>query len=104
MTETPGEIVTIDLSRLERIAGRVSFHERRVMRGRQLHPGSLRPMREVLSRRVADCSVRRVATLSRAIFSDEDALIEYQATRLGQAIWQPLSPGDPLLGQLCGRS
>ncbi len=39
---------------------------------------SQRPILEILDRRMVDCWGRRVATLSRAVFSDHDALIHYQ--------------------------
>ena len=104
MRETPAEVVAIDLSSLERSAGQVRFRERRVVRDGRIHPNSLRPVREVLSRGVVDCRARRIATLSRAVFSDEDALIDHQATRLQQAVWQLLPREDSLFRQLCGRS
>ena len=104
MAETPRETVSIDFDSLQRNAGRVSFRERRVMLGVQTDPNSLRPMREVLSRRVIDCRARRIATLSRAVFSDDDAMIDHQATRLNQAVWQPVPAEDRVFKQMCGRS
>jgi hypothetical protein len=102
--ETPAEVVAIDLASFQRSAALVSFRVRHTLRGGQIDPGSLRPVREVLARRVADCAARRIATLSRAVFSDGDALIDHQATRLRQAVWQPLAPDDVLFRQVCGRS
>ena len=104
VAETPRETVSIDFDSLQRNAGRVSFRERRVMLGVQTDPNSLRPMREVLSRRVIDCRARRIATLSRAVFSDDDAMIDHQATRLNQAVWQPVPAEDRVFKQKCGRS
>lgn len=104
VAETPREAVSIDFDSLQRNAGRVSFRERRVMLGMQTDPNSLRPMREVLSRRVIDCRARRIATLSRAVFSDDDAMIDHQATRLNQAVWQPVPAEDRVFKQMCGRS
>ena len=104
VAETPRETVSIDFDSLQRNAGRVSFRERRVMFGVQTDPNSLRPMREVLSRRVVDCRARRIATLSRAVFSDDDAMIDHQATRLNQAVWQPVPAEDRVFKQMCGRS
>lgn len=104
MAETPRETVSIDFDSLQRNAGRVSFRERRAMLGVQTDPNSLRPMREVLSRRVIDCRARRIATLSRAVFSDDDAMIDHQATRLNQAVWQPVPAEDRVFKQVCGRS
>jgi hypothetical protein len=102
--ETPVEVVAIDLSSFQRSDVLVSFRMRHTLRGGQIDPYSQRPVREVLARRVADCGSHRIATLSRAVFSDSDALIDHQATRLHQAVWQPLAPEDPLFRQVCGRS
>jgi hypothetical protein len=104
VAETPRETVSIDFASLQRNAGRVSFREQRVMLGVQTDPNSLRPMREVLSRRVIDCRARRIATLSRAVFSDDDAMIDHQATHLNQAVWQPIPAEDRVFKQVCGRS
>jgi Txe/YoeB family toxin of Txe-Axe toxin-antitoxin module len=104
VAETLHETVSIDFDSLQRNAGRVSFRERRVMLGVQTDPNSLRSMREVLSRRVIDCRARRIATLSRAVFSDDDAMIDHQATRLNQAVWQPIPAEDRVFKQMCGRS
>ena len=104
VAETPGEAVSIDFASLQRKGERVSFRERRVMRGTQTDPNSLRPMREVLSKRMIDCRTRRITTLSRAVFSDDDAMIDHQATRLHQAVWQPVAIEDPVFKPLCGRS
>lgn len=102
--ESPTEIVSIDLSRLERNAARVSFRERHVMQGRQVDPASLRPIREVLVKRMIDCRSRRIATISRAVFSDDDALIDHQAVHLRQAEWKPIAREDPVFRLVCGRS
>lgn len=102
--DTPTEVVAIDLSSLERSADRVSFRERRTLRGGQTDPHSLRPLGEVLSKRVVDCRARRIATLSRAVFSNDDALIDHQVARLQHANWEAIPMGDPLLILLCGGS
>jgi Txe/YoeB family toxin of Txe-Axe toxin-antitoxin module len=104
VAETPREMVSIDFASLRRNGGQVSFRERRVMRDVQTDPNSLRPMREVLFKRVVDCRARRIATLSRAVFSDDDAMIDHQATRLNQAVWQPVPAEDRVFRQVCGRS
>lgn len=102
--ETPAEVVAIDRSSLQRTGDRVSFRERRSLRGGQVDAYSQRPLREVLARRVIDCRSRHVATLSHAAFSDGDALIEHQAVRLRDAAWQPLRQDDPVFKQVCGGS
>lgn len=104
VSDTPNEVVSIDLASLQREAGRVVFREQRRVWGMQLHPGSQRLVRAILSRRVFDCERGRMATLSRAVFSDNDALIEHQATRPQQATWQPLSRDEPAFRLVCGRS
>lgn len=104
VAESSSESVLVDFGSLQRNAGQVSFRERRIVRDGRAHPGSLRPVREVLAKRLADCRGRRIATLSRAVFSDNDALIDHQATRLHQAVWQPVPPADPVFEQVCGSS
>lgn len=103
MAESPAEVISIELSSLERAAGRVSFRVRHVLRGGQFDANSLRPMREILAKRMVDCRSRRVATLSRAVFSDNDAMIHYQAIRPAQAEWQAMPKDDPLFRLVCGR-
>ena len=102
--ETPAEVVAIDRSSLQRNSDRVSFRERRSLRGGQIDAYSQRPLREVLARRVIDCRSRRIATLSHAVFSDGDALIEHRAVRLRDAVWQPIRQEDPVFKQVCGGS
>lgn len=102
--ETPAEVVAIDRSSLQRNSDRVSFRERRSLRGGQVDAYSQRPLREVLARRVIDCRSRRIATLSHAVFSDGDALIEHRAVRLRDATWQPIRQEDPVFKQVCGGS
>lgn len=104
VAESGSESVLIDFGSLQRSAGQVSFRERRIVRDGQAHSGSLRPVRDVLAKRLADCRGRRIATLSRAVFSDNDALIDHQATRPHQAVWQPVPSADPLFEQVCGSS
>ena len=102
--ESPTEIVSIDLSSLERNAARVIFRERHAMQDRQIDPASLRPIREVLIRRMIDCRSRRIATLSRAVFSDDDALIDHHAVQVRQAEWKAVAKDDPIFKLVCGRS
>jgi hypothetical protein len=103
-TESPEEIVSIDLSRLERDVARISFRERHVVRGRQIDSASLRPIREVLLKRMIDCRSRRIATLSRAAFSDDDALIDHRAVHPRQAEWKAIAREDPVFRLVCGSS
>ena len=104
MIDNANEEVSIDLASLRRDAGRVVFREQRRVRAVQLHPGSRRRVRAILSRRVFDCERGRMATLSRALFSDNDALIEHQAVRPQQAAWQALPRDEPAFRLVCRRS
>ena len=104
MIDNANEEVSIDLASLRRDAGRVVFREQRRVRAVQLHPGSRRRVRAILSRRVFDCERGRMATLSRALFSDDDALIEHQAVHPQQAAWQALPRDEPAFRLVCGRS
>lgn len=101
LDESADGVRMIDLARVERQGDTVHFHERLVLPAGQVDPASLRPRREVLERRVLACRTGRVATLSRAVFSDQDALIEHRATRLQQAVWQRLPADDVRLSLLC---
>lgn len=102
MSETPAETISIELSSLERGADRVSFRVRHALRDGRVDSSSKRPIREILVKRMVDCSGQRVTTLSRAVFSDHDAMIHYQAVRPAQAEWQPMPKEDPLFKLVCG--
>ena len=102
--ETPAEIISVDVSNIRTDAGRVWFREKRVARTQQLDPNSLRRIREIQQRRIADCSKRLIATVSRAVFADDDALINYQARRPQQAEWTPALPDQAEFDRVCGRS
>jgi len=102
MAESPSEITSIELSSIARKAHRVSFRVRHALRDGQVDLNTQRPMREILAKRMVDCRSRRVATLSRAVFSDNDALIHYQAVRPVQAEWTAMTADDPLFKLVCG--
>lgn len=101
VSETPAEAVSIERSSLQRSAGRVSFRERHVFRDRNIDPDSLRPVREVLDRRMVDCPGRRSATLSHAVFSDADVLIDYRAVHPRHAEWRVMAADDPVFKLVC---
>lgn len=106
LDESPEGVSLIDPSRVESRSGTLHFHERLMLHAGQIDPASLRPMREVLERRVLDCRTRRVATVSRAVFSDQDALIEHRAAPYAQlkaSDWRVLSADDPRVRLLCRR-
>jgi hypothetical protein len=102
--DTPAEVVAIDLSSFQAGPAHVSFRERRTLRGGQIDPGSLRPIREVLIKQMLDCRGRRTAMVSRAVFSDDDAMISYQAVQPRLAQWQSIAKDDPVYRLVCGHS
>lgn len=103
IAEQPEAAISIDTDNVQPMAGKLGFHERHALRAGQTDPGSLRPIREILEKRLIDCRARRVATLSRAVFSTDDALVDHWAVKPQQAQWQPLPRDDPRLSLLCRR-
>ena len=77
--DTPAEIISTKRAYLQHSATRVSFRERHVFRVCQSDPGSLRPVREILVKHMADCPGRCIAALLRAVFPDGDPMISYRA-------------------------
>lgn len=102
--ETPEERVAVGFSGKQAGSSRVSFHEWHTLRAGQTDPGSLRPIREVLISQLMDCRGRRTALLSRAVFSDDDAMISYQASLPRLAKWQPIAEDDPVYRLVCRHS
>jgi hypothetical protein len=102
--ETSEERVEIDLSSLETARGHVSFRERHTLLAGQVDPDSLRPIREVLIRQILDCRGRRIAQLSRAVFSSDDAMISHQTVQPRLTQWQPIAQDDPVYALVCGHS
>ncbi len=100
--QTPAEIVSVDADSLRREGRHIWFREKRVELIRQLDPGSLRPIRELQARRIADCDQRTLATVSLSVFSDHDALIDYQALRPQQARWEPALLAREVFERVCG--
>ena len=49
-----------------------------------------------------DCQTRRIATLPRAVFSDDDALIDHLAAHPRHAEWQPIEKDEPVFRLVCG--
>lgn len=102
MAESPSETTSIELSSIARMANRVSFRVRHALRDGQVDLNTQRPMREILAKRMVDCRGRRVATLSHSVFSDNDALIHYQAVHPAKAEWTAMTADDSLFKLLCG--
>ncbi|MCA1978564.1 MAG: hypothetical protein LDL19_04940 [Thiobacillus sp.] len=103
IADLPEAVVSIDTGSVQPMVDKQGFHERHAMRAGQTDPASLRPVREILEKRLIDCRARRVATLSRAVFSTDDALIDHWAVKPREAKWQPLARDDPRLSLLCRR-
>ena len=103
VADTPETLTAIDTGGLERTADRVRFRERQSVRAARVDASTLRPIREVLEKRLIDCRAARIATLSRAVFSDDDAMIDYSAIRPDHAAWQPVLRNDPRFRLLCGQ-
>lgn len=98
------ELVAVDIATLRREAGQVWFREKRVVRRERLAAGSLRPIRELQLKRVADCAAGRLATLSVSVFSDGDALIDYQAWHPRQAQWNAAGTEREIFEAVCAHS
>ncbi len=81
------------------------FRERHRFSAGETDPDSLRRITEIQVRRQADCRKRRLAVLSRAAFSDQDALVRYEAFHLEKVKW--LSPATEwemrVYETVCGR-
>lgn len=79
--------VAVDVASLRREKQTVSFRERHALAVSKVDPESLRRIVEVQYRRLADCRKKRLAVLSQAMFSDQDALVHYEASRPGRLNW-----------------
>lgn len=79
--------IAIDTGSFSREKQRVIFRERHVLKIPQTDPASLRRISELQYRKIADCSGRQVAVLSRAAFSENSALIRYEAVQASKARW-----------------
>ena len=80
-------VVSVDAASFARQKQRVVFRERHVLLPPQTDPESLRKIVEVQYRRVVDCADRRLAVLSRSAFSENNALVHYEAVQVGKANW-----------------
>lgn len=99
-----GLAVSIDAGNLNRMGQAVMFRERRVFHPAQIEPTSLRKISEIQYRKLADCSSRQLAVLSQAAFSENSALVGYEAIRTDKARWQPpgTEPDFRALIKVCG--
>lgn len=76
--------VAVDTAGLEQRKKHISFRERHTLKQAQTDPNSLRNIVEIQMRRQVDCARHKLATLSRAMFSDKDALVHYESVKLEQ--------------------
>jgi hypothetical protein len=65
----------------------VAFRERHVLAVAEVDPESLRRIVEIQYRRLADCRKKRLAVLSQAMFSEQDALVHYEAAKPEKLNW-----------------
>jgi hypothetical protein len=79
--------VAIDSASIRREKQTVTFRERHVLATAEIDPESLRRIVEIQYRRLVDCRKKRLAVLSRAMFSDQDALVHYESSRPGRLNW-----------------
>lgn len=97
--------VFVDVASFARQGSNVRFRERELMHVAYLDAGSLRRITEVQYRRLANCASRRLALLSRAVFSQNSALVGYEAIRPDKAVWfEPVTQRDAaVLLMVCGQ-
>ncbi len=96
--------VAIDSANIRRENQVAIFRERQVLIKPELDQSSLRHVREIQYRRQAHCGQKTLSELSRAVFSDEGALIHYQARNPAQAKGEAAQSGREvkLIEAVCG--
>ena len=97
--------VDVDTGSLRSDKNMALFRERHRLAAGEIDPESLRHIVEIQIRRQADCRKRRLAVLSRAAFSDQDALVRYEAFRIEKLKWQsPAAEWEMRIYEtVCGR-
>lgn len=96
--------VAIDSASIRREKKIAVFRERHILRNQEVDMASLRRIQEIQYRRQADCSRRSLSELSRAVFSEQGALMQYEANHPSQVKWEaPRSGRDiKLIEAVCG--
>lgn len=79
--------VAVDAASIRREKQTVSFRERHALTVAEVDPESLRRIVEIQYRRIVDCRKKRLAELSKAMFSEQDALVHYEAARPEKLNW-----------------
>jgi hypothetical protein len=99
--------IEIDDQSIARNGTLISWRERQVMYQPVIDENSLRKIREVQWRKLADCQTRQLKVLSHAVFSVDSALVGYDSVRPNQAIGTPFSKLAPserkTVEALCGQ-
>jgi hypothetical protein len=95
---------SIDTANISRQAQMVIFREREILHKPELDPATMRKIQETQYRLQVNCTSRRLRELSRAVFSEQGALMHYEATSPAKAHWEaPQSEKDlKLLEAVCG--
>jgi hypothetical protein len=84
--------VAVDMASIQRESQGVTIRERHRLAIAEIDGESLRRVVEIQYRRAVDCENQRLAVLSRAMFSDHDALVHYEAARPANLQWT--TPGN----------
>lgn len=79
--------MAVDTASIRRDKQKVMFRERHVLVATEVDAESLRRIVEVQYRRLADCRKKQLAVLSQAKFSEQDALVHYEASRPEKLNW-----------------
>jgi hypothetical protein len=80
--------VSIDAASIRKEGQIVTFRERHVLAKAETDAESLRRIVEIQIRRAVDCRKKRLAVQSRAMFTDQDSMVRYEASRLEKPNWQ----------------
>lgn len=97
--------VAVDSSSIRREGRLAVFRERMVLLKPELDQASMRPVKEVQHRRQIDCVGHVLSDLSRVVFSDQGALLHYEASRPSAVKWDaPKSDKDFKLIEVVCRS
>jgi hypothetical protein len=89
VAEDAAASVWVDMASLARQNQQVVFRERHILIAPQVDPESLRKVSEIQYRRLADCKEGKLTVLSRAVFADNNALVQYRAVLDAKASLHP---------------
>jgi hypothetical protein len=89
--ELPSGHVDIDQQSILWSGPLVSWRERQIMVESVQDDGSWRKIRELQWRKQADCQKQQMKILSRAAFSEDDALVDYAGARPAKVVGRAFS-------------